>query len=218
MADLFDIVVARKLSGGGGGGGSWTVLTEEAVTTVAGSRGNMGELSYIFTSEPPETLRITFDGTAYECEAIVNGNNYLYGGIGPSGPDFSQYPFAIQANAELITIFTETAGTYTVKLEEQQGGGSSDFSTAQVTIIDNTSYEHEHSFDNFVNVDNGAPEGGVTIYGGSQRTVTAVLYQGHLHTYIETSDTITATGGIEVEADSGFVDLYITGDCTITIS
>lgn len=216
MADLFDIVVARKLSGGGGG--SWTVLTEESVTTVSQGGFNGGELSYIFTSEPPAKLRITFNGTAYECDAIV-GNTYLYGGVGPDGPDFSQYPFALQVSESGTILFTATAGTHTVKLEVQQGGGSSDFSTAQILIIDNTGPDGEmHSFGNLINLSEGQLENAVSIHGGQQLTVTAVLYYNYLSAYIETSDTITATGDIEVEADSGYVDLYISGDGTITIS
>lgn len=116
MADLFDIAVARKLSGGGGGGGSWTVLTEESVTTADQGGFNIGALSYSFTGDPPETLRITFNGTAYECEKIT-GQPISYGGLGQQGPDFSVYPFLLMVGPDTIQIFTETAGTYAVKLE-----------------------------------------------------------------------------------------------------
>lgn len=146
MADLFDIVVARKLSGGGGGG-----------TTV-------------------EALSVTQNGTY----------------TAPSGKAYS--PVTVNVS-----------------------GGSSDFSTATVVITDNTEYV-EHNFGGLFNISAGDLESGVQIYGGNQRTVTAVLYHNYLSAYIETSDNITATGDIEVEADSGWVDLYISGDGTITIS
>ena len=48
MADLFDVVVARKLSGGGGGGGS----SDFSTATVTVSGGNLlGALPFIMTEE-----------------------------------------------------------------------------------------------------------------------------------------------------------------------
>jgi hypothetical protein len=98
----------------GSGSGSWTTLTEESITTTEQGGFNVGTFSYIFTSEHPETLRVIFDGTPYECELIDAGS---YGGLGQQGPDFSVYPFLINATPTSTMIFTESAGTHTIKLE-----------------------------------------------------------------------------------------------------
>lgn len=96
------------------------------------------------------------------------------------------------------------------------GGGGGDFSTAEVTIIDNTDPNIEHIFNNFIIIEDGELVTSVQTYGGVERTKTIVLYDNYSHSWIETNDTITVTGDIEYDSDFG--DLYITGDCTITIS
>ena len=118
MADLFDIVVARKLSGGGGG--AWTVLTEETVTTVADHFGATASLSYS-TQIDAATIRVTLNGTSYECprmESPIMEGLYMYGA---SDPSFSDYPFVIQSGLE-NSITTQSAGTYTVKIDVPSGG------------------------------------------------------------------------------------------------
>lgn len=100
-----------------GGGGSWTVLTEESVTTADQGGFYAGSFAYVFTEESPSKMKITFNGTAYECDVIAMGGNYAYGGVGEQGPDFSVYPFAVTVSPSRTALFTETAGTYTVKLE-----------------------------------------------------------------------------------------------------
>lgn len=67
-----------------------------------------------------DTIRVTFNGTMYECEkvsfkAAVN----VYGGLDQKGSiDFSQYPFAISsANDDGNDLATENAGTYSLKIE-----------------------------------------------------------------------------------------------------
>lgn len=104
--------------GGGGDAGyecteTRTTLTEESVTTVAQGAFNMAPLSYL-TPITAETIVVTFDGEEYECEKTGTG---AYGDFGDSGPDFSVYPFAIMPTPSGNSIFTETAGTYSVKIE-----------------------------------------------------------------------------------------------------
>ena len=56
MADLFDVVVARKLSGGGGGGGSSDFSTAEVtVVNTMSSSAESTKLS-VPTINPPSTL------------------------------------------------------------------------------------------------------------------------------------------------------------------
>lgn len=98
-----------------------TLLTEESVTTTTQDELNRGVLSYSQLIDA-EVVKVTFNGTEYECPRIAVSNNNGYGGVGQSGPDFSQYPFAILSGTTPFgsyetTFFTEIAGTYTVKIE-----------------------------------------------------------------------------------------------------
>lgn len=95
-----------------------TLLTDESVTTVQGDFGNIASLSYS-TPIDADTIKVTFDGTEYVCNKIVGERSYGYGGMGERGPDFSEYPFAIipYFDEGFNRIFTETAGTYQVKIE-----------------------------------------------------------------------------------------------------
>lgn len=111
-----------SLGGSGGDTGyecteTRTTLTEESVTTVAQGPFNRGELSYSQIIDA-ETIFVTFNGTEYECARIDNGTgDYAYGGIGQQGFDFSVYPFAIAQMGGSVDLITETAGTYTIKIE-----------------------------------------------------------------------------------------------------
>lgn len=72
MADLFDIVVARKLSGGGGGGGSSDFSTAEVTVNTPSVRV---QIPYIINEEQGGTV---FDG------GIANSGTYtvpLYKGM-----------------------------------------------------------------------------------------------------------------------------------------
>ena len=213
--NIYDIAIARKLSGGGGGG-SWTVLTEESVTTVDQGGFNVGALSYIFTSEPPETLRITFDGTAYECEAISSGDAYSYGGIGEQGPDFSVYPFALNVTPDRTLLFTETAGTYSIKIEAPGGGGGggdSDFSTATVTFTNSVRAQLWLAS----LVDTPDETYSIPIIDGSRGTARVILYKGMALGFIlDEGVTVTTTGAVEYDDEEGV--LIVTGDGSITIA
>jgi hypothetical protein len=146
MADLFDVVVARKLSGGGGG------------TTV-------------------EALSVTQNGTY----------------TAPSGKAYS--PVTVNVS-----------------------GGSSDFSTATVNVVDNT-------IDDFTFAGPCAisdPEEGFYCSMGNiyveqgANSFSVILFKGKCLLYAPTGGrTISISGDIE---DDGGEYYYITGDCTITIS
>ena len=106
------------------------------------------------------------------------------------------------------------------------GGGSSDFSTAEVTIIGGENIPDGCKFmmpllmddDGYIYID-----GGDAIYQGTI-SYTAVLYQGYtsFNTFVASNGaittgnfTISVTGNASVMSGN-FVS--ITGDCTITIS
>ena len=96
-----------------------------------------------------------------------------------------------------------------VTVNVEGGGGSSDFSTAEVTIINNTNDEI-FIYVAILQTDPDASYGCVYLDVEEQATVTVVLYKGSAFTNIPFYGTASSTGN--------YSDGYITGDCTITIS
>ena len=93
-----------------------TLLTDESVTTVFDEVNNSGKLAYS-TSIDADTIRVTFDGTEYTCNAQEGEMGTLYGApMGEEGIDWSEYPFQISSGLR-NDIYTETAGTYQIKIE-----------------------------------------------------------------------------------------------------
>ena len=93
-----------------------TLLTDESVTTVFDEVNNSGKLAYS-TSIDADTIRVTFDGTEYTCNAQEGEMGTLYGApMGEEGIDWSEYPFQISSGLR-NDIYTETAGTYQIKVE-----------------------------------------------------------------------------------------------------
>lgn len=117
-----------------------------------------------------------------------------------------------------LTTIDEDQGTATTKGEingvpfEGGGGGSSDFSTAEVTIV-NASGVGLDAYVASVN-DNGIPQG-VIVVPTSGATTTAILYQGSGYLYSPANPVTSVTGDGQLGDDE---DAIITGDCTITIS
>lgn len=93
-----------------------SLIINETVTTALDNGYYVADIVHAFQDDPPLTMLITFDGVEYECEK-ASENGYYYGGLGTNGPDFSKYPFLIVADANGITLYTEAAGTHTLKLE-----------------------------------------------------------------------------------------------------
>ena len=94
-----------------------TLITVESVTTSAQSGMNMGEFSYSQLIDADE-ITVTFNGTEYTAEKNDFDGSFIYGGFSATGPDFSEYPFAIASNAsDGNMLFTETVGTYSIKIE-----------------------------------------------------------------------------------------------------
>lgn len=101
-------------------------LFDESVTTVAGNFGSQATLSYT-TPITADTLKVTFDGVEYTCPKISVGNAVAYGGVGQTGPDFTEFPFTIMSNVESNTVYTETAGTYSVSASAEDTIYTDDF-------------------------------------------------------------------------------------------
>lgn len=104
--------------------------------------------------------------------------------------------------------------------EEAGGGGSSDFSTAEVT----SSNDSEENIPVTVIGEIGPNmESVIESSIGAGRTATAVLYKGHQYVAIGPKTVTINSGSAEIITipdpmfgDMNFLD--ITGDCTITIS
>lgn len=191
-----------------GGGSSWQTVFEGSVTTV----DDDGDIFGII-----EDLTLTGDSV----KASLNGIEYIlpktehgYGAENESGLDFSTYPLFIAVGEGFCNLWTPTAGTYTLKIEEPQSGGSSDFSTAEVTFIC-SSNEPEINLA-FINVQNDGIYSLVDITESTQ-TVTVPLYKNKLSCGIGPFYmTVTSTSGnITGSQMDGYI---ITGNCTINYS
>lgn len=112
-------------------------LFSETVTTTEVDGGViMGTLVYASTIDA-DTITVTFDGTDYECERLDAFSEYFYGGFGESGPDFTDYPFALESNPHggPVNIYTGTAGTHTVAVTIGQSMEVSDDFSAAVNAV-----------------------------------------------------------------------------------
>ena len=105
--------------GGGDCGYSCTeetiVLTEESVTTTNQGGTNVGQISYSQLIDA-DSLAVTFDGTEYVTSRIGFHGASAYGGISQSGPDFTNYPFAITSTPQGNYLLTQNAGVHNIRL------------------------------------------------------------------------------------------------------
>lgn len=128
----------------------------------------------------------------------------------------------IEINTSKTYMFDEESGEWD---EVSQGGGggggsgSSDFSTAQMTIICEESADTNKNITDIVLIEDGALTTSVrlpyfdSISNNGTKVCTVVLYDGNAYGYLVTDDSVTVSG--DATYDDG--DIYITGDCTITI-
>ena len=125
-----DTITADKLNRCDNG---WAVesaqLFSETVTTVDQGGMYSAELAYSQLIDD-DTITVAFDGTEYVCPRIDLYGECFYGGFGETGPDFTDYPFAIESNDDISTVYTETAGTHTIAAVGNAIATSSDFSVA----------------------------------------------------------------------------------------
>lgn len=90
-------------------------------TTALASGSNRVMLSPAFTLTAGNRYKVTFDGVSYEIVAqdkTAEVNAIILGEITSDNKrDFTNYPFCIYQMGQLAALFTETAGTYTLKVE-----------------------------------------------------------------------------------------------------
>lgn len=98
----------------------WVTLTDESVTTVADEDSYEGNLAYS-TPITADTIKVTFDSVEYICNRrSTPNNNCEYGALWDDATesyDFSEFPFKVNSLSRGNLLVTETAGTYSVKIE-----------------------------------------------------------------------------------------------------
>ena len=212
----------------------WTTLFEEEATTAHAE--NLSEGIYIgglnysnFINA--DTIKITFDGIEYECNATEYASQFMYGATvnEEENIDFSEYPFVLDSiSDEGNIIITSTPGVHTIKVEtpKESEGSSSDWSTAVVTFL-NTSMTGEYTVECCTILDNNlkistlhvSPSVGTDklIIPGSY-TATIPIYKNQYLLYtanindIESDETIQYSGDISRNNDC----FIISGNGSIT--
>ena len=166
-------------------------------------------------------IKVTFNDIEYECTKIsFNGDTY-YGGFSEEGPIFSEYPFVI-ANTD---VYTESPGTYSIKIEvPQESGGSGDWSAAEVTFIN-------YSLSNVTITCTSVDSRGITTSSfildpiggknptGNRQICTIPMYKNNyllLSEQISSNESIMTNGNIRY--DESYSGYFITGDCLITFN
>ena len=216
----------------GGGGSTWNTVFEGNVTTEKeGTLYPTNTDDITLTLSGADRIKVTFNGQEYELPKVLVGDSFGYGALSNGNPDLNQYPLFIGQNSNLITVFTQSAGTYTLKIEEPQsgGGGSSDFSTAEVTVnVEGYSAGMPRYYiANAVHVINDELRSQLSIPLPSldyTNPISAVLYKGNTEWQINSGSdnipiaSVVGTGDIEVSEYSGDYVISITGDGSLTIT
>jgi len=135
-------------------------------------------------------------------------------------PDMGKDP-SVQLIEKTITengtydAITDGANGYSKVNVNVEGGGSSDFSTAEVEVINTTADLVSVSAVCIRDTPSSAIVPFGTIMADSDRTYTVPLYKGVCSWKITAVDAVVAVTG-DISYDNG--NIFITGDGTITIS
>ena len=208
------VIESVKINGeeaGGGGGGSWQTVFEGSVETVDDDGDIIGIIENLTLTG--DSIKATLNGTEY----ILPKTEHGYGAENESGLDFSTYPLFIATGEGFCNLWTPTAGTYTLKIEEPQSGGSSDFSTTEVIVSISGNIGHPIILPVVIDGDFSvlAAEG---IYESG--TYTVAMYKGtsggSLDILILEDFSVNTSGDISYDESEGLIT--ITGNGTITIS
>lgn len=98
------------------------------------------------------------------------------------------------------------------------GGGSSDFSTASVTVVNNTEGTVMLYIPFYFDGEDSGTNAEFGVNGGETSVASAIMYKGTSFASLYTDDTVTASGDIEAHSEGENYYFMITGDGTITIS
>lgn len=204
----------------GGGGSSETVLYDGEITTVDddGYVSGMAVISWTY-SELPTEVTVVFEGETYTLP-YVDGD----GAGAPwvdDGFDWSEYPFSVGIMPEdylaAVTLATEEPGTYSLTVSaNMSGGGSSDYSTCQVTFKNETG---DALFFGVSYLHNDVLNGCVGLLSDGTEVDDVVLYKGKVDGMIinlPEGSTVTTTGDCRWYNRDAV--LTITGDGSVTVS
>lgn len=215
------VITGIKVNGEDYGGGiTWESLYSGSIDPDGEVSPFTADVSLTMTAS--DTIKVVYDNTEYILPKQIINEHICYGATAYSIPesiDFSNCPFLIQVMPNTIKVYTETAGLHTlaVSVPASGGGGESDFSTANVTVI-NTIPKSVGTLMGLSYIMNDEIHGS-HIHGSNKSvptgtsTVTAVLFKGVLYCSIDCEEITSSEGSVEVDD----VDLTIRGDCTITI-
>lgn len=103
-----------------------------------------------------------------------------------------------------------------VTVNVEGGGGSSDFSTAEVTVLNNTEELIEGIYVSVVDTPISTVRPMNTLSFNSSRTYIVPLYKGSCYWVFDGTANVSVSGNIEWDSENRTA--FITGDCTITIS
>jgi hypothetical protein len=121
----------------------------------------------------------------------------------------------------------EGANGYSSVTVNVEGGGSSDFITAKLTVINNKEWHIQAADCPVALVEDEMLFGGFSVNANSQSVFDVIIYKGHayifemvtgvsLDTPIDLETEASLSGNAAYNAEDELID--ITGDCTITIS
>ena len=115
-----------------GGGGDCGISCDKSYVTIFDGSITSEEKQYvqghpIYGTIPGlnvslfgDEIRVTYDGTVYECPLITSQGRWFYGATlneDFAQTDWSQYPFNIFIYIENTIVSTQTAGNHTLKIE-----------------------------------------------------------------------------------------------------
>lgn len=172
-----DTITAEKLNrcdNGWSVESSSTTLCEETITTTSGGMGYNASLSYA-TPISADSLIVTFDGTEYTCTKSTAGSAVGYGGFTANGTDFSTYPFAIVVMSGTNYVYTESAGTYTIKIamSSETVEVSDNFAKARGWSVESSSTTYIN--ESVTTADRGDYAMGLTSYSNAIRDATLTI-------------------------------------------
>lgn len=132
----------KAIQGEGSGGPGYSVKNQrttlfdgDATTESFGSTNRTVLLEQDINAP---TIFVTFDGEEYTFERTDIPNGVVYGDVADARPSFANIPFAILSRNGFTLLYTESAGTHSVKIEtfEQSIELTPEFEAAVKSVID----------------------------------------------------------------------------------
>lgn len=219
------VITGIKVNGEDYGGSTWNKVFTGNVVTSGEASPFIGTINVVLNDA--DTIKVFYNSTEYILPKQVGDYGIVYGatpGATPEDIDFSEYPFLIRLGEVSTVLYTQAPGPQNITIfEPASGGGESDFSTAEVTVVNN--YENAFAIHASFTMDNDEAHTSVPDTDssniGDRTKLKIILYKGNAVMSISgfplsAAPTITTSGNIQIiEIDHIYI---ISGDCTITIS